>query len=590
MGRVIGTQDATPLEFWVLLNEKEAVQVDEAVVVETDSPQGPLKLFGMVDMIRSRHQGSTFDSDVIEAEQGLPVELSVAAHVKVTRLDPEYYYPPLPGNTVRVVSGEEYAKALFMDKMERRFPIGLSLSGHEVVYGNLDFLNGRKGAHMNISGVSGIATKTTYATFLLHSLLHCGQVSDAALDRPDGGPAGQDDAALNNTHAIIFNVKGEDLLFLDKPSNAIGVEDEAEYKRMGLPAEPFDSVQFYVPPTEQARGPIRPRVGSRRADEVTPYFWTVRSFCRERLLRYLFTDSGDEASLLSTLIYQVERRLSEAAEEADKHAPGSGVVLPISKAEKKGSRQDGEEDAGAAAEEHEIRDFPTLLRAMEAIAATTTHSQGTIGAFMRRLYGAEDKVACIIRDPVDSDPNSHTIDWRKRQVTVVSLTGLYEIGKSFVVGSVLQQIQHEKEATASAEPLCFIVVDELNRYAPRDGWSPIRDRLLEIAERGRSSGTILIGAQQTASEVERRIVANPAFRIVGRLDAAEAERAEYGFLPPTLRQRAAILTSGRMIVSQPDIPTPVPVRFPRPAWATRTEEQKLPKPNLKLARVRESEY
>ena len=572
MGRVIGTQDATPLEFWVLLEEGEAVQVDEAVVVETESPQGLLKLFGMVDMIRSRHQGSTFDSDVVEAEQGLPVELSIAAHVKVTRLIPEYYYPPLPGNTVRVVSGDEYAQALFMDTMAQKFPIGLSLSGQEVVYGNLDFLNGRKGAHMNISGVSGIATKTTYATFLLHSLLHCGQLSDA-----------------KNTHAIIFNVKGEDLLFLDKPSNTIGLEDETEYEIMGLPAEPFDSVQFYVPPTEQARGPIMPRVGSRRADEVTPYFWTVRSFCKDRLLRYLFTDSGDEASLLSTLIYQIERRLSEAAEAAEKHGPGSSVFLPIDRAEKKGRGQNSEADVEedeSAAQEHEIRDFPSLLRAMEAIAATTNHSQGTIGAFMRRLYGAEDKVAHIIRDPADTDPTTHEIDWRKRQVTVVSLTGLFEIGKSFVVGSVLQQIQQQKEETASAEPLCFIVVDELNRYAPRDGWSPIRERLLEIAERGRSSGTILIGAQQTASEVERRIVANPAFRIVGRLDAAEAERAEYGFLPTSLRQRAAILTSGRMIVSQPDIPTPVPVRFPRPAWATRAEEQKLPKPNLKLARVR----
>ena len=133
-------------------------------------------------------------------------------------------------------------------------------------------------------------------------------------------------------------------------------------------------------------------------------------------------------------------------------------------------------------------------------------------------------------------PTKHTINWRAKQVTVVSLTGLYEVGKGFVVGSVLQQIQEEKEATGSAEPLCFIVVDELNRYAPREGWSPIRERLLEIAERGRSSGTILIGAQQTASEVERRIVANPAFRIVGRLDAAEAERAEYGFLTPSLRR------------------------------------------------------
>ena len=563
MGRVIGTQDATPLEFWVWLEAGEAVQVDDAIVVETESPSGPLKLFGMVDIVRARHQGSTFDSDVVEAERGLPVELSIAAHVKVTRLLPEYYYPPMPGDTVRVVTDEEFAQALFMDKMERKFPIGLSLSGKEVVYGNLDFLNGRKGAHMNISGVSGIATKTTYSTFLLHSLLHCGHLIDA-----------------KNTHAIIFNVKGEDLLFLDKASNAITLEDEALYAQLGLPAEPFDSVQFYVPPTENARGPIMPKVGARKTDEVTPYFWTVRDFCRQRLLRYLFSEGGEDASLLSTLLYQVERKLLEAAEAADKDGPGPGIFLS--------GEDEGEGDSATPATE--IRDFPALLRAMEVIASSTNHAAGTVGAFMRRLYGAEDKVAYIIRDPVDSDATQHAINWRSKQVTVVSLSGLYEVGKSFVVGSVLQQIQAEKEATGLAEPLCFIVVDELNRYAPRDGWSPIRERLLEIAERGRSSGTILIGAQQTASEVERRIVANPAFRIVGRLDAAEAERAEYGFLPATLRQRAAILTSGRMIVSQPDIPTPVPILFPMPAWATRADEQKLPPPNLKLARVRESEY
>ena len=564
MGRVIGTQDATPLEFWVWLEAGEAVQVDEAIVVETDSPNGPLKLFGMVDIVRARHQGSTFDSDVVEAERGLPVELSIAAHVKVTRLIPEYYYPPMPGDPVRTVEDEEFAQALFMDKMERKFPIGLSLSGKEVVYGNLDFLNGRKGAHMNISGVSGIATKTTYSTFLLHSLLHCGHLTDA-----------------KNTHAIIFNVKGEDLLFLDKASNAIALEDEALYARMSLPAEPFDSVQFYVPPTESARGPIMPKVSSRKADEVTPYFWTVRDFCRQRLLRYLFSEGGEDASLLSALTYQVERKLLEAAEDAEKDGPGPGVLLPLG---------EGLAEDDSPPPPTEARDFPTLLRAMEAIASATSHSAGTVGAFMRRLYSAEDKVSYLIRDPADANATRHTINWRNKQVTVVSLSGLYEVGKSFVVGSVLQQIQAEKEATGSAEPLCFIVVDELNRYAPRDGWSPIRERLLEIAERGRSSGTILIGAQQTASEVERRIVANPAFRIVGRLDAAEAERAEYGFLPPTLRKRAAILTSGRMIVSQPDIPTPVPILFPMPAWATRADEQKLPPPALKLSGVRESEY
>ena len=111
----------------------------------------------------------------------------------------------------------------------------------------------------------------------------------------------------------------------------------------------------------------------------------------------------------------------------------------------------------------------------------------------------------------------------------------------------------------------FVVLDELNKYAPREGWSPLHGVLLDIAERGRSLGVSLFGAQQTASEVERRIVANAALKVVGRLDAAEAERSEYGFLTRVGRVRATLLRPGSMIVAQPEIPDgdaaalPVPV-------------------------------
>jgi DNA helicase HerA-like ATPase len=117
-----------------------------------------------------------------------------------------------------------------------------------------------------------------------------------------------------------------------------------------------------------------------------------------------------------------------------------------------------------------------------------------------------------------------------------------------------------------------VVLDELNKYAPRDGESPIKDILLDIAERGRSLGVILIGAQQTASEVESRIVGNAAIRVVGRLDAAEAERPEYRYLPSSFRQRAVILPQGTMILQQPEIPVPLPLTFPLPAWAMKKEE------------------
>src|SRR5690606_27900792 len=110
------------------------------------------------------------------------------------------------------------------------------------------------------------------------------------------------------------------------------------------------------------------------------------------------------------------------------------------------------------------------------------------------------------------------------------------------------------------------------KYAPREGWSPLHSVLLDIAERGRSLGVSLFGAQQTASEVERRIVGNAALKVVGRLDAAEAERSEYGFLTSVGRVRASLLRPGSMIVAQPEIPMAILLRFPFPSWATRRDE------------------
>jgi DNA helicase HerA-like ATPase len=72
--------------------------------------------------------------------------------------------------------------------------------------------------------------------------------------------------------------------------------------------------------------------------------------------------------------------------------------------------------------------------------------------------------------------------------------------------------------------------------------------------------------------VERRIVANSSIKVVGRLDPAEASRPEYGFLPPSQRGRATLARPGTMFISQPEIPVPLAVEFPFPAWATRLSE------------------
>ena len=196
---------------------------------------------------------------------------------------------------------------------------------------------------------------------------------------------------------------------------------------------------------------------------------------------------------------------------------------------------------------------------------------GTVNAFARRLIGSKRDLTRLIRGDLASR-RPHNIDTSaSAQVTVVDLHNLPDRAQRFVVGVTLKT-EFENKEKRGAKPLLFVVLDELNKYAPRDGSSPIKEVLLDIAERGRSLGVILIGAQQTASEVERRIVTNSAIRVVGRLDPAEASRPEYGFLPPAQRQRALLAKPGTMFVNQPDIPVPLCLEFPFPAWATRHAE------------------
>src|SRR5690606_4442894 len=75
-----------------------------------------------------------------------------------------------------------------------------------------------------------------------------------------------------------------------------------------------------------------------------------------------------------------------------------------------------------------------------------------------------------------------------------------------------------------------------------------------------------------AGAVARPIGSTAAVRVVGRLDAAEATRPEYGFLTQAQRQRVLMAKPGTMFVGQPELPVPLVVNFPFPAWATRPAE------------------
>jgi DNA helicase HerA-like ATPase len=192
---------------------------------------------------------------------------------------------------------------------------------------------------------------------------------------------------------------------------------------------------------------------------------------------------------------------------------------------------------------------------------------GTVSAFMRRLYAAQGRLGHLIRAG-----ETRRIDRTEAQVTVVAIQTLHDLAQRFVVGALLQEAFEEKEQSGQRLPLSVVVLDELNKYAPREGASPLKDMLTDIAQRGRSLGVLLVGAQQSASRVAPEVMENASIRVAGRLDAAEAERAEYGWMLPSTRARARLLKPGTMVLSQPSIPVPLVVNFPFPAWATRREE------------------
>jgi DNA helicase HerA-like ATPase len=276
----------------------------------------------------------------------------------------------------------------------------------------------------------------------------------------------------------------------------------------------------------------------------------------------VFADGEDERSQYTMLIGQVAARLKrDTVKVGDDGAISIAGVEPRNGgplrtfAQLVGLVEDelGEEDSR--------RDW---------VAGST--STGSVNAFLRRLRSAVRPLSTIIRADLRQRAN-RSLTTSKAQVTVIDLHNLPDRAQRFVVGVTLRQEFQRKESQGTARPLMFVVLDELNKYAPREGDSPIKQILLDVAERGRSLGVILIGAQQTASEVERRIVANCSIRVAGRLDAAEASRPEYGYLPPAQRQRATLAKPGTMFVSQPDIPVPLAIEFPFPAWATRPAEK-----------------
>lgn len=210
--------------------------------------------YGVVEEISHITDTANFLSDYISNDFGdvsvKPITHRISMNYVKARIINNtrgIYIPVFNGREVYFAKKEEVADALGLSSIKNPIPCGYL----EMYQGNSDdkkvkllvnidskFLIGPEGAHLNISGISGLAAKTSYAMFLLKGL------QDKCLSAID--EESDEDVAF-----VIFNVKGKDLLAIDEPADFVNDAEREEtlalYDEMGMSKSPFKNVHYYYP-------------------------------------------------------------------------------------------------------------------------------------------------------------------------------------------------------------------------------------------------------------------------------------------------------------------------------------------------------
>lgn len=543
IGRVVATERKpnTPHEFhfWTALDA--SVGIGTIVRVE-GPPTGDGRLvsvygvvvegFSYTDLQSPLHDVLGADGDPAAAGRAPTDRTEIRLYTAhALRHVPDEPLQPVPMGIVHLATDEDIAIALRMDGYLRdgqrtAIPIGVYRSGatQSPIYLDADFLLGPEAAHLNISGVSGLATKTSAVEWLLASIF-------AHFPEQKGSVA-----------AVCFNVKGPDLCFLDQPNPRLDESDRALYEAAGVPVEPFGDVEYYAPWTARGHALATLRSHPDLAHNVHPLSWGLRE-----VLQYaeVLLNKDDVDAKADALIDFIRERVVNQ-EFSDPLLPRAFTVRSFA----------------------DLADwFRELLRGMEAHDSETwrTHHVATIRKVRNRLTNISTRCRGLVTD----DGTSNDLPWgafRDRAVYVVDVAASEEDAQDLIFARIVSQLREQLERRTLGVDHVIVFVDELNKYAPSDGPDTyVRQMLLDIAERGRYLGLVLFAAQQFRSQVHRRVVGNCGTALFGRMDMDELATPGYATLAPATRTKLATLDKGQLMVRHPHFAQPVFVRFPRPA-------------------------
>lgn len=556
IGRVIATEKVpTTIDnfcFWtnidLILNPFDVVKVEHI---------NGSKTFAVIEEISHITDSASFLSNFISNDFGdvntdaptLRIGMNYAK-ANVVGNDKNIFIPVQSGQRVYLANKDEVSEALGLADIKNPLVCGYlemyESSGKEnkitlPVHVDSKFLIGPEGAHLNISGISGLAAKTSYAMFLLKA------IQDKYINIED------EDGESDSVAFVVFNVKGRDLLAIDELNDFGGKADReqavmAQYEMLGLSTKPFIQVKYFYPYSTKTK-----------SNSYVPKELFEKQKKSQKAFQYKFTYEQDKDTI-DLMFSNVE----------DSTQTMSGIINQII---------DGQNGF------NKISTWQSFIRKLEeqCEAGNTANSKNKeIGVVSWR------KFTRLIKKSVHNNPLFNDLDEvngevriadkisgiQKNDVYVVDIAKLDSDMQAYVFGNVIRELYNfqlgEKDYSNGKCPPSRIIVfiDELNKFASKDAPkdSPILKQILDITERGRSLGVVLFAAEQFKSAINARVSGNCSSFAYGRTNAIELSNSEYRYIPSVYKNMMTRLKQGEYIVQNPIFRSLLNIKFPEPIY------------------------
>lgn len=550
IGKIIATekQPSTIEEFTFWTKKDLKLKPFDVVVVDhiKDANGDPSKTFGVVEEISHITDSPSALAGYISSDFG---DINSDAYTerigmnyvkcKVVGNDKGIYIPVQEGRKVFLANEEQIMEALGLKDVKNPLPAGYieMYDGDNKqtlpVHFNSHFLIGPEGAHLNIAGISGLASKTSYAMFLMKA------IQDVAMKEKNESVA-----------FIMMNVKGTDLLNIDHLNER---KDEIEeirpvYEKLGMGMKPFQNVKYYYPYSK----------------DFTAYTYEKEKNIKNRMeagkafqFKYLF-ETDEDKECLDLLFANID----------DPNETIESIINYII--------SNGQGFKNVATWE----DFKNALYAQTQAGKAKTQGGDSISVMSwRKFYRLFNKsyLKCQqmftnqlgksvrLRDQVEQIS--------KNDVMVIDVAKLDEESQGFVFGDVMRAVYNLKLGSSmrpdeEIPDRIIIFIDELNKYASNDvpKSSPILRQLLDITERGRSLGIVLFGAEQFVSDIHKRVKGNCATQAFGRTNAIEITKEDFRFVPSVYKTMLTRLKQGEYIIQNPVFRSMLNIKFPKPIY------------------------